>query len=157
GLGGRDCGADAGRVLGDDEPHVEAQQLLRETGESVELSISEPHFDGDVSSLAPPVLTESFTKCSPRSQARFARLRREHSDLHWWLLGLEGELRQENEQCEEHDRTQKLERHLFTAGCAPSVVSVAERRRSAANRACSLLGLGATLTAARRLKRLVRQ
>ena len=60
---------------------VEAQQLLSETGESVDLFISEPHFDNDVSSIVPTEVVESLTKCGPGSHARFARLRREYADL----------------------------------------------------------------------------
>ena len=67
--------------FGQRETDVEAQRLPSETGESVELSIRKPHFDNDVSSLVPAELMESLTKCGPISQARFARLRRQHPIL----------------------------------------------------------------------------
>src|SRR5262245_60648589 len=78
-----DGGTRSWRVLGNEEAHVEVQQFLSKAAESVELPVSEPHFDDDVSSLFPTEVPESLTKCGPTSHGRFTRQRREHSDLHW--------------------------------------------------------------------------
>src|SRR5262249_29665176 len=62
--GGDGC-AGSRRVLSDDETYVEFQQLLSQSAESVELSVSESNFDDDVSPFFPPEVAESVTECAP--------------------------------------------------------------------------------------------
>ncbi len=62
GFRGGNGGAGSRRVCGYDEANVEMQQFLSEAAESIELSVREPGFDDDISSVFPAEVAEPLPK-----------------------------------------------------------------------------------------------